>query len=461
VKGKRIMLVAVVALALGTGLILLHQLKGAEPTGAPGEPAGARGGVQKAASGPGAGTQPASAPAFDANDPDVKLLVKGLNEFAIDMYKEIAKTEKGNIFFSPFSISSALAMTYAGARGKTAEEMAKVLHFPPELLKDDAKRLHAAFGKLIGHQNAEKGPGGKPRGYELVTANALWGQAGYPFLEGFIRSNRDYYGASIELVDFARGKEKAVQNINEWVAKETRRNIPKVMDPSELKDETRLVLTNAIYFKGDWAEKFNKALTRDGVFHLASREDAKVPFMNRKGAARFFPPTRLGDLLESRSDCVVQFLELPYAGKEVSMVLCLPEEEQGLAGLEKSLSRRLLEICIPQWGMDIEIAIPKVALTFGVELSKTLSGMGLSGCFVDADFSGMDGTRNLSMSKVFHKALVEVNEEGTVAAAGSAASVVLVLNDRPRFAADHPFLFAIVDRGNGCILFLGRVLDPR
>ena len=168
---------------------------------------------------PGSATGPASQP-FDANDPDVKLLVKGLNEFAIDLYKEIAKTEEGNIFFSPFSISSALAMTYAGARGKTAEEMAKVLHLPPELLKDDAKRLHAAFAKLNAYLNAKRESDGKPRGYNLAVANRLWGQEGLSFLEPFIEVNKTFYGAGFEVVDF-KAPEPARKTINDWVEKHT------------------------------------------------------------------------------------------------------------------------------------------------------------------------------------------------------------------------------------------------
>jgi serpin B len=448
-------------LALGTGLILLHQLKGAEPAGAPGEPAGARGGVQKAASGPGAGTQPASAPAFDANDPDVKLLVKGLNEFAIDLYKEIAKTEKGNIFISPFSISCALSMTYAGARGETAQQMAKVLHFAPELTKDDGRRLHAAFGKLIAHLNAEKTRAGSPRGYDLITANGLWTQAGHPFLHGFIRTNTDHYGASVEALDFIGDRKGAAAKINAWVGKQTRGKIDRIVDESLLHDTTRLVLTNAAYFNGAWARKFDKALTREAVFHLPSGKGAKVPFMNRTGAAGFLTEEMCAAVLGSGVGCRIQELELPYVGREVSFLVLLPGEAQGIAALEKALCPGLLGFQLTEGVESIDISIPRLAMSFGIDLSPSLRGMGIEDGLSPgkADFSGMDSTTFASIGGASHMGRVVVNEEGTEAAAATGL-MIDVRWATPPFVADHPFVFAIMHRLSGCILFIGRVMDP-
>jgi serpin B len=395
-----------------------------------------------------------------ANDPDVKLLVKGLNEFGIDLYKEIAKTEKGNIFFSPFSISSALAMTYAGARGKTAEEMAKVLHFPPELLKDDAKRLHVAFGKLNAHINAEKKPDGKPRGYDLVTANALWGQAGHPFLHRFTRTNTDYYGASVEGLDFIGDRKGAADKINGWVGKQTRGMINRIVNESLLHD-ARLVLTNAVYFKGAWAQKFDKTLTREAVFHLPTGEGAKVPFMNRNGAAGFLSEDLCAGILGSPVGCAFQELELPYVGREVSFLVVLPKEAQGIAALEKALSARFLEFRVLEGRRSIEISIPRLAISSEIDLSPSLRKMGMEGAFdsSEADFSGMDSTRRLNLSQARHRGEVVVNEEGTEAAAAS-AGMIEVRSAPPSFVADHPFLFAVIHRLSGCILFIGRVVDP-
>ena len=394
-----------------------------------------------------------------ANDPDVKLLVKGLNEFAIDLYKEIAKTEKGNIFLSPFSISSALAMTYAGARGKTADEMAKVLHFPPELLKDDAKRLHAAFGKLNAHLNAEKTPDGKPLKYELVTANALWGQVGYPFLEGFIRTNRESYGGRIDLLDFRSDKHGAVGKINSWVAEQTRRKIPDIVNLESLNKDTRLFLANAVYFKGAWEEPFDKRVSGEGGFHLSSKEDVKVTFMRRRGNAGY-DLLRIPSGSGSPGDAEAQVLELRYLGGDVSMVVFLPREANSLPDLEAGLSSRVFDFRWPT--VELRISFPKYKQERLVKLTETLGRMGMQTPFKDgtADFSGMDGGKRLFISDVVHKAFIEVNEEGTEAA-GASMATLSTRGQRPVFEADHPFFLAIRHLSTGCILFAGRVVDPR
>ena len=407
--------------------------------------------------GAGGATRPVD-PNEVANDPDVKLLVKGLNEFGIDLYKQIAKTEKGNIFFSPFSISSALAMTYAGARGKTAEEMAKVLHFPPELLKDDAKRLHTAFGKLIAHVNAEKGPEGKPRGYELVTANALWVQAGHPFLDRFIRTNTDNYKASFDALDFIGDRQGASDKINAWVGKQTRGKIGKIIDESLLHN-TRLVLTNAVYFKGAWAQKFDKALTREAEFNLASGQATKVPFMNSKVVAGYLPEQVSGDLPGVPAGCRFQELEMPYVGRDVSFLVILPKEAQGIGAFERALSPGLLAVKIP--AITIDTSIPRLAIRFDIDLSGLLRQTGMQACFTpgQADFSGIDSTRDFAISRACHGAIGDVNEEGTEAAAATGGTFAWITAP-PAFVADHPFFFVVRNTLNGCILFMGRVMDP-
>jgi serpin B len=439
------MFVTVVTLGLGTGLILLHQLRGAEPAGAPGEPAGARSGVQKAASGPGAGTQPASAPAFDANDPDVKLLVKGLNEFAIDLYKEIAKTEKGNMFFSPYSISSALAMSYAGARGKTAEEMAKVLHFPPELTKDDAKRLHATFGKLNAHLNAEKTPDGKPRPFTLIVANALWGQKGMRFIPAFSELCKAHYDGAFHEVDFASAPEEARARINAYVEGKTMEKIKDLFPPGIIKPEFRLVLTNAAYFKAAWPAPFRKELTKEEPFWVSPEKKVSAMMMHDDQAN--------GPYAQGNG---YKILGLPYREEENAMIIVLPDKkdalDQVMEGFRAQEMEKLLDRAVPS---SVDVHIPKYKVTWSTPLLGNLRGMGM----VSSKFSGISQDETLQLETIVHKAFVSVDEEGTEAAAATGVGYALMVGDR-EFRADHPFVFFIRDLRTGCFLFMGRLVDP-
>jgi serpin B len=378
---------------------------------------------------------------------DRAAVVKGANDFALELYAQL-RGEDGNLFFSPYSISTALAMTYAGARGQTADEMAKTLHFPT-----DPERLHPTLAVLIREMNDP----GKPRGYRLSVANALWGQKGYAFRNDFLKLVRDNYDAGLNELDFHTATEAARQTINAWVEKQTQDKIKELLQPGILDADTRLVLTNAIYFKGDWVYQFEQKLTQEGDFHVSGRQSVRAPLMNmvnEKGTFKYLK----GDGFRA--------LELPYSGKHLSMVLFLPEKVDGLTEFEKGLTAAKVNASIAklQPTYEVRVTLPKFKMTREFKLKDVLMKMGMRRAFEpgEADFSGMTGSRDLFLSAVVHKAFVHVNEEGTEAAAATAVVTkpTAVLRDPPIFRADHPFLFLIRDNRSGSILFLGRVANP-
>jgi len=380
---------------------------------------------------------------------EMKAAVQGNNAFALELYAKLKGDENvqrqgGNIFFSPYSISMALAMTYAGARGETEKQMAETLHF--ELGQDS---LHRAFGVLEKRLNA----GGKRRTYQLAVANALWGQKGYGFREEFLTLVKDSYGAGLNEVDFANDAEKARRVINKWVADKTKEKIKDLIKPGVLDSLTRLVLTNAVYFKGDWARKFKEESTGDAPFHVSKKQTQEVPMMYQKGRFNYV----------EEEDVLI--LELPYKGEDLSMVVLLPKKVDGLAELEESLTAKQLEEWLGRLqGREVAVYLPKFKMTTGpLELKGILKHMGMPDAFsLKANFSGMNGNLDLFISAVLHKAFVEVNEEGTEAAAATA--VVVEREDSelvPVFCADHPFVFVIRDNRTGSILFMGRVMNPQ
>jgi len=374
--------------------------------------------------------------------PDMTTVVEGNTDFALDLYRQVGK-EPGNLFFSPSSLSAALAMTYAGARGETAGQMADTLHFPL-----DSERLHPAMGALV-----LKGPGGKAPPYQLHVANALWGQQGYPFLPEFMALTRKHYDAGLHEVDFARATEKARQTINAWAEEQTKRKITDLVPPGVLTTLTRLVLTNAIYFKGTWVYQFDKKKTAAEPFFVTAEESHPLPLMQQKREFNYFQD----------SDCRV--LELPYAGEDISMVVILPEKVDGLAEVEKTLNSASLKKYLSALkSRKVEVYLPRFQMTREFGLKDALSEMGMPVAFSpnDADFTGINGgqPQRLFIKDVLHKAFVAVNEEGTEAAAATGV-VMEPTSLPPRFRADHPFIFLIRDLRTGSILFLGRVADPR
>jgi len=374
---------------------------------------------------------------------DAEAVVKGNNVFALDLYGRLRQKD-GNLFFSPYSISDALAMTYAGARGQTAEQMATTLHFALP-----AQRLHPAFGELIRSLNA----GGKDRKYQLSVANALWGQKGYTFLPDFIRLTKDVYEGGLKEVDFVK-TEEARKAINHWVEEQTRDKIKDLIPEGALVSDTRLVLTNAIYFKSAWAEAFHEGATKKEDFHLGGGRKVQVPMMHTNEAFRY------------RDGGTFHALELPYQSRQLSMIVLLPKKVDGLAELEKNLtSARLDEWLKAMKVHQVNVALPKFKFSAEFSLKDVLSAMGMPLAFSkQADFTGMTTRERLYIDKVLHKAFVDVNEKGTEAAAATAVVVrPTSAPNYPRadFRADHPFVFLIRENRTGSILFLGRVANPQ
>jgi serpin B len=380
---------------------------------------------------------PPKAPPVDKHD-----AVKGNNLFALELYGRL-RGRAGNLFLSPASISTALAVTYAGARGETAGQMAATLHFTLE-----QERLHPALGALLHALNV----GGKEQGYQLSIANALWAQKGHPFLPEFVALVRDNYRAGLEEVDFVRATEESRQTINAWVERETQDKIKNLLQEGVLSSDTRLVLTNAIYFKGNWASQFPKDRTQDGPFQVTAQEKVTVPFMSQTGKFNYLDG---GSFLA---------LELPYKGKDLAMVVLLPKKAHGMADFEKTLTANNLNEWLGRLQEnEVAVALPRFKMTSEFSLAETLAAMGMPLPFsAGADFSGLDGMKDLFVSAVVHKAFVDVNEEGTEAAAATGVVATLAAaRINPVFRADHPFVLLIRDRRTGSILFLGRVTDPR
>jgi serpin B len=384
-------------------------------------------------------------------DPSAEL-VRGNNGFALDLYGRL-RSGDGNRFFSPWSISAALAMTYAGARGPTAAEMAKTLHFdlPPAQL-DEA--FHHLIADLHSRNTPRAGSTEEPN-VQLVTANALWAQAGYRLLPDFLKRIEQNYGGGLHTVDFRDATEAARQTINAWVEEQTRDKIKELLKPGVLKGLTRLVLTNAIYFKALWAAPFKAANTRPDDFHVSQQDKVRIAMMNQTAAFGF------------RDGGTFQVLELPYKGDTLSMVIVLPKAVDGLAALESMMTLDNLSTWSKNLAMQrVQVSLPKFKLTGEFELSKVLSKLGIPSAFDQdlADFSGMTGDRDLHIDAVVHKAFVEVDEKGTEAAAATAvvmeARAAMKAPPPKVFRADHPFVFLIRDVRTGAILFLGRLVRP-
>jgi len=387
---------------------------------------------------------PAETPPSATATSDQAAVVEGNNAFAIDLYNQL-RTQSGNLFFSPDSISTAMAMTYAGARGDTATEMAKTMHFtlPPQ-------RLQPAMGGILVNLNAPHD------GYQLRVANALWAQQGYTLLDDFLKLTKSEYGEGFKQVDFKEATEAARLTINQWVEQQTGDKIKDLLQPGTLSNSTKLVLTNAIYFKGDWQTQFDKAQTKEEDFHLSATQNVKAPMMHRDGGFNYF------------DGGTFQILEIPYRSAELSMIILLPNDVGGLFALEQSLivpnTKKWLGQLRPV--PKVILTLPKFKMTRQFELQDSLGAMGMTLAFdAHADFSGMTGNRDLFISALIHKAYIDVNEEGTEAAAATAVVMrsMMVRMQQPAppvFRADHPFIFLIRDNRSGGILFMGRVADP-
>jgi serpin B len=380
-----------------------------------------------------------------ASQTDLAELVKGNTTFAFDLYR-IIKDEDGNLFYSPYSISQALAMTYAGARGDTAAQMAEALEF---WLPQD--RLHPAFNGLdLALASRGEGAAGKDdEGFRLHVVNAIWGQTGFDFLDEYLDVLAENYGAGLRILDFQSEPEASRVTINDWVAEQTEQRIKDLIPEGSINDLTRLVLTNAIYFNAAWMNPFEEDATSNADFHLLDGSTVTVPMMHQTESLGY----AAGD--------GYQAVELPYDGHELSMVILLPEDFEAFEG---SLTGEQVEKIVA--GLEhqqVSLAMPKFEYDYRLGLKSALAALGMPIAFTtDADLSGMDGKRDLYIQDVLHKAFVSVDEAGTEAAA--ATGVVVGVTSAPlepvEVTLDHPFVYFIRDIETGAVLFVGRVANP-
>ena len=368
-------------------------------------------------------------------------LVDALNDFSFEFYDQIGASEDGNVFFSPYSIFVALSMAYEGAAGNTATEMQNVLN----VLQNDSVTL-GTFGRLYNLLNQNQD------GYTISTANAFWAHQDYTFLQEYLGLLENFYMAEANELDFAKNVE-AAETINNWIEEQTNDKIKDMIPPSSLSDYTKLVLTNAIYFKGMWAIPFNTDNTYETDFELTLDETIEVDMMSEGDSDYNY--TETDDL---------QIIELQYAGDDLSMIVVLPKENN-ITIAESALSSGNLAIWINSLiGDEVDVEIPKFKFEKKYALNALLINMGIIDAFIPdiADFSKMDGTNALFISEAIHQSFVEVNEEGTEAAAATAISMeaTAIPEEPKRFIADHPFVFLIQHKETGAILFMGRVMNP-
>ena len=392
----------------------------------------------------------ATTTAEDKVEPEAKgppfPIAESNNAFGCDLYGRL-KLAQGNVFFSPFSIEAALGMTSAGAKGNTLVEMQKVLHLPA-----GEENVHGGFKAMIASLNNDKVPIDK-RGYELTIANALWGMTGFPWRKEFLATTNANYGAGLIDTDFGQ-PEVARGIINKWVEQKTREKIKDLIPKGLLTPDTRMVLTNAIYFKGSWATEFDKKQTKVGPFHLADGTEQDAPLMYRHADMSY------------AETADYQVIELPYKGQETAMLVWLPRKADGFADLETKLSAKSIADTVKALtpGTDVELTLPKFKVETEYSMGEPLTALGMKDAFDEnkADLSGMhSGGGKLFISAVVHKAFVDVNEEGTEAAAATAVVIMWTSARVPAepkvFRADRPFLFAIRHLPTGAVLFLGRV----
>jgi serpin B len=375
---------------------------------------------------------------------DLNTLVEGNSAF--DLYQEL-KDAEGNLFYSPYSISLALAMTYAGARGETEAQMADALDF---LLAQD--KLHPAFNALsLELDSRGQGAQGKDgEGFRLNIVNAIWGQKDYEFLADFLDVLAVNYGAGLRVLDFMSAPEESRVTINDWVAEQTEDRIKDLIPPGLINSMTRLVLTNAIYFNAAWLNPFDEDITRDGTFYLLDGSQVTAPMMSQQEHLGY-----------AEGDGYLA-VELPYDGEELSMVILLPDSGQ-FEAFESSLSAEQVEAIIENLDYrEVALTMPKFEFDSEFSLSQALSALGMPVAFTTgADFSGMTGNRDLYIADVVHKAFVSVDEAGTEAAAATAVVMELTaIPDVVEVTIDRPFIFFIRDIETGSILFVGRTLNP-
>ncbi|KAF1077505.1 serpin family protein [Methanogenium sp. MK-MG] len=393
-------------------------------------------------------TTPVVTPVAAGSTADV---VEANTLFAYDLYHTLSSDYQyvdQNIFFSPYSISTTLALTYEGAKGTTADEIRSVFHFPV----NDTVRQDGYAGLIAGLNSPDAA-------YTLQTANALWAEKTNPFLPAYIETAEHYYAVEVRNMDFTSAPEASRQTINRWVEDQTEDRIKDLIPAGAIDSLTQLVITNAVYFKGTWVLQFDENNTRPAEFRSEGGEYVTVDMMQRTDEDARYAYAETADL---------QILRMPYeheSGKALSMLVLLPKDGE-ITTAEAALgTTEFADAVASMETKQVEVFFPKFTLETTYSLPGTLKAMGMPTAFGDgADFSGMDGTRELYISGVIHKAFVDVNEEGTEAA--TATGVVLAGKGMmeedpvPVFRADHPFVFLITDDETGMLLFMGRVADP-
>lgn len=376
-------------------------------------------------------------------DPKVKSLVNSNDEFTFDFYKQI-KDQEGNIVFSPFSISLATAMAYAGAEGNTEAEIKKLLH-----VDQSEEHYHSAYNQVLLTLNLSF----RNSGNSLYVANSIWGQKGHPFQQPFLGVLENQYRAPLREVDYKTEPDKALDAVNEWVAEKTKNKIPSLMSPGMINQDTRLVLANAIYMRGLWQSRFNARNTLSAPFHVTPDKPVKVPMMYQQEDFRYM------------EDEQVQVLDLPYKGGKLGMAIILPKADKALSEIENALTVETVNGWLRKLNTeDVKVYLPRFKIKTTIPLIEELESMGMKDAFdgIKADFSGMDGPNSLLfVAAAIHKAGIEVDEKGTTAYA--ATGYAMADFGVPRqyvFNANRPFVFMIVERVTGTILFLGRLNNP-
>jgi serpin B len=402
-------------------------------------------------------TQPASGQVVQSDLPrdnspvvdnsDLQTLSEDNNAFAFNLYQTIKQAD-GNLLYSPYSISVALAMTYAGARTETETSMAEALDFTLA-----QEKLHPAFNSLD-LQLKERGEGAQGKddeGFRLNVVNAIWGQKDFEFLSSYLDVLAQNYGAGLRLVDFINETEKSRVTINDWVSEQTEDKIEDLIPQGLIDDMTRLVLTNAIYFNAAWLNQFNENATYDGIFHTLGGEDVTVLMMRQTDSFRYMETDDY------------QAIELPYDGQELAMMIFVPKVGQ-FEAFENELAAEMVTGAIADLQrQEVALTMPKFEYDSSIGLKQALSAMGMDIAFTDnADFSGIDGKRDLFIQDVLHKAFISVDESGTEAAAATA--VIVAPTSIPmqpvEMTIDRPFVYIIRDIPTDTTLFVGRVMNP-
>lgn len=363
------------------------------------------------------------------------------SKFAADLYKQI-KNEPVNQFYSPISITSALAMTYAGAAGETLKQISKTLYFSTN--QDELHQSYNMLFKKLSETNSE--------GIQLKIANSLWLQEDLKISTQYLSITDKYYNAGVIPVNFITNPENSRKTINNWVEKNTNNKIQNLLPDGSIHSQTRMVLVNAIYFKGQWDKIFDKNQNTTEVFYVFKTCETQATYMNNYINTSYYEDNQLS------------IVEIPYANQDQSLLIILPKEKYGLKEIEKLFEQNLLEnYFIKMEHKRVALSIPKFKTESTFELQEHLSKMGMPIAFSNnADFSGITGDKSLAIDKVIHKAFIDVNEEGTEAAAATAVTMrkTAMLLDEVKFKADHPFIYLIRDNETNTVLFVGRLMNP-